>query len=52
VLPGNPIKLSKVAEGPLHIYPKPGQDADRILSGLLGLSPGEIGALRETGALG
>jgi crotonobetainyl-CoA:carnitine CoA-transferase CaiB-like acyl-CoA transferase len=52
VLPGNPIKLSKVAEGPLHIYPKPGQDADRILSELLSLGLDEIGALRESGALG
>lgn len=52
VLPGNPIKMSKVAEGPLQMYPKPGQDADRILADVLGLSAEEIEELHDSGALG
>ena len=52
LMPGNPIKMSRTAEGPLHIYPSPGQDTQRILSRLLGLQQDEIDGLGENGAFG
>jgi crotonobetainyl-CoA:carnitine CoA-transferase CaiB-like acyl-CoA transferase len=52
VLPGNPIKMSHVAEGPLRIYPGPGQDTQRILSELLELKQDEIDRLGDNGAFG
>ena len=52
VLPGNPIKMSHVAEGPLRIYPTPGQDTQRILSELLDLKQDEIDRLGDNGAFG
>lgn len=49
---GNPIKLSRVAEGPLRRYPSPGQDTDGVLGDLLGLGPADIAARRKEGAFG
>jgi crotonobetainyl-CoA:carnitine CoA-transferase CaiB-like acyl-CoA transferase len=52
LMPGNPIKMSRVAEGPLRLYPTPGQDTDRVLAELLGLDGADIDKLRASGALG
>ena len=52
VMPGNPIKMSRLAEGPLRTYPSPGEHTAQVLSELLGLDPGEIEGLRERGAFG
>ena len=51
-MPGNPIKMSRTAEGPLRIYPSAGQDTQRILSGLLHLQQDEIDRLGQSGAFG
>lgn len=52
-IPGNPIKMESLAESRTR-PPAPGigQDTEEVLSGLLGLSPAQIGKLRESGALG
>jgi crotonobetainyl-CoA:carnitine CoA-transferase CaiB-like acyl-CoA transferase len=52
LMPGNPIKMSHLAEGPLRIYPRPGQDTQRVLSEQLDLKPGEFDGLRDRGAFG
>jgi formyl-CoA transferase len=52
LMPGNPIKMSHVAEGPLRLYPRPGQDTQQVLSDMLDLKPDEIDRLRDSGAFG
>jgi crotonobetainyl-CoA:carnitine CoA-transferase CaiB-like acyl-CoA transferase len=52
LMPGNPIKMSRTAEGPLRAYPRPGQDTQRILSELLDLKQDEIDRLGENGGFG
>lgn len=52
LMPGNPIKMSRVSEGPLTMFPSAGQDTDRLLTSLLGLGPAELGRLRSAGAFG
>jgi crotonobetainyl-CoA:carnitine CoA-transferase CaiB-like acyl-CoA transferase len=52
LMAGNPIKMSRLAEGPLHKYPGPGEQTAEILSELLGLDADEIEALRANGAFG
>ncbi len=49
---GNPVKLSRVAEGPVRRFPALGEQTDEVLRELLGLGPGEIAALRQEGAIG
>ena len=49
---GNPIKLSKVAEGPVRSWPTLGQHTDEVLSEDLGLDTDELARLREAGAIG
>jgi formyl-CoA transferase len=44
---GNPIKLSKMAEGPVRPFPRLGQHTDQVLGELLGLSDEELAALRN-----
>ena len=44
LLPGNPVKLSKVAEGPETRVPWVGEHTDEILRSELGLPADEIGA--------
>ncbi len=50
--PGNPVKLSKMSEGPETVPPRLGQHTDEILMAELGLSVGELTALRDAGAIG
>jgi crotonobetainyl-CoA:carnitine CoA-transferase CaiB-like acyl-CoA transferase len=52
LMPGNPIKMSRVAEGPFRRYPDAGQHTDTVLADLLGLDDASIGKLRSVGALG
>jgi formyl-CoA transferase len=49
---GNPVKLSRTAEGPVRRFPSLGQHTDAALREDLGLSDGEIAALRARGAIG
>ena len=49
---GNPVKLSRVAEGPVRRFPSLGQHTDATLREALGLSDPEIAALRARGVIG
>jgi len=48
---GNPVKLSRVAEGPVRRFPRLGEHTDEVLREVLGLSPERIAALRERGVI-
>jgi formyl-CoA transferase len=48
---GNPVKLSRVAEGPVTRFPSLGQHTDEVLGELLGLSETELAGLRERGVI-
>jgi crotonobetainyl-CoA:carnitine CoA-transferase CaiB-like acyl-CoA transferase len=52
LMPGNPIKMSRLAEGPLRRYPGPGENTTQVLCDLLGLDADEIERLRVSGAFG
>jgi crotonobetainyl-CoA:carnitine CoA-transferase CaiB-like acyl-CoA transferase len=52
LVPGNPVKMSKVAEGPETRTPWVGEHTDAVLAADLGLSESEIAALRDEGAIG
>jgi formyl-CoA transferase len=49
---GNPIKLSRMAEGPVRRFPALGQHTADVLRADLGLDDAEIAALVERGAIG
>jgi len=49
---GNPIKLSRMAEGPVGRFPRLGQHTADVLRADLGLSDEEIAQLRASGAIG
>ena len=49
---GNPIKLSKMAEGPVERWPTLGQHTSETLRNDLGMSDDEIAQLRDSGAIG
>jgi crotonobetainyl-CoA:carnitine CoA-transferase CaiB-like acyl-CoA transferase len=51
VSPGNPVKMSKVAEGPIRRPPWVGEHTDEVLQAELGLDPAEISRLREAGVI-
>lgn len=51
LVPGNPVKLSKVAEGPETRVPWIGEHTDEILRTELGLSDAEIDRLRADGVI-
>ncbi len=50
--PGNPVKLSKVAEGPETEPPILGADTDRVLRDELGLDDEALAGLRAAGVIG
>ena len=52
LVPGNPIKMSKVAEGPETRVPWLGEHTDEVLAAELGLTPDRLAALRESGTIG
>jgi len=43
---GNPVKLSRVAEGPVRSFPRLGEETDEVLRETLGLGDAELAALR------
>jgi crotonobetainyl-CoA:carnitine CoA-transferase CaiB-like acyl-CoA transferase len=49
---GNPIKMSKVAEGPESRFPRLGEHTEPLLRELLGLDAETIARLRAAGAIG
>ena len=51
MIPGNPIKLSKVAEGPERRPPWLGEHSDEVLAKDLGLTTDEIEALHADGVI-
>lgn len=51
LVPGNPVKLSKMAEGPETRVPWVGEHTEEILRGELGLDEAAIAALRSAGAI-
>lgn len=48
---GNPIKMSRLAEGPVASFPRLGEHTDTILSRELNLSDAEITVLRKEGVI-
>ncbi|MBK6856270.1 MAG: CoA transferase [Microthrixaceae bacterium] len=51
LVPGNPVKLSEVAEGPETRVPWLGEHTDAVLADELGLDQSRIIELRESGAI-
>ena len=51
IVPGNPVKLSKVAEGPETRVPWVGEHTDEVLRRELGLGDGELAALAGDGVI-
>jgi formyl-CoA transferase len=51
LLPGNPVKLSKVSEGPETRVPWVGEHTEAVLTAELGLSDSELAALRAEGVI-
>ena len=51
IIPGNPIKMSKVAEGPERRVPWIGEHTEDVLRDDLGLDDEEIGTLRAEGVI-
>lgn len=49
---GNPIKLSRMAEGPVERFPTVGQHTDQVLTEELGLGEDELASLRADGLIG
>ena len=51
LVPGNPVKLSRVAEGPERRPPWLGEHTDEVLSAELGLTSSQIDGLRDRGVI-
>src|SRR6266566_1314955 len=51
LIPGNPVKLSKMADGPETRVPWVGEHTDEVLHKELGLSDTELAALRAEGVI-
>ena len=51
-MPGNPLKMTKVAEGPETRVPWVGEHTDQVLHDELGLDDAELARLREAGVVG
>jgi crotonobetainyl-CoA:carnitine CoA-transferase CaiB-like acyl-CoA transferase len=49
---GNPVKLSRVAEGPVGTFPRLGEHTDAVLRSTLGLDARELAELRAKGVIG
>jgi crotonobetainyl-CoA:carnitine CoA-transferase CaiB-like acyl-CoA transferase len=49
---GNPVKMSRLTEGPVTPAPRLGQHTDDVLRSLLSLGDDELAALRAEGAIG
>ena len=51
LIPGNPVKLSKVAQGPETRWPWIGEHTDEVLRTDLGLSDADLAELRDAGVI-
>jgi crotonobetainyl-CoA:carnitine CoA-transferase CaiB-like acyl-CoA transferase len=51
LVPGNPVKLSRVSEGPVRPTPRLGEHTEAILRDLLGADDAELARLRAAGAI-
>ena len=51
IVPGNPVKMSGVAEGPDTRIPWLGEHTDAVLHDELGLPAHELAALRSAGVI-
>jgi formyl-CoA transferase len=51
LVPGNPVKMSKVAEGPEHRMPWVGEHTTDVLQAELGLDDAELVKLRDAGII-
>ncbi len=51
LIPGNPVKLSKVAEGPETRPPWVGEHTAEVLRADLGLTDDELASLRSDGVI-
>ena len=51
ISPGNPVKMSAVAEGPETRVPWLGEHTDEVLATELGLTPDDLAVLRAAGAI-
>jgi formyl-CoA transferase len=51
LIAGNPVKMSRVAEGPESRVPWVGEHTDSVLTAELGLGPDELSSLRADGAI-
>ncbi len=49
---GNPVKLSRVAEGPVAMFPSLGEHTDAVLRAALDLGDEELARLRAAGVIG
>ena len=48
---GNPVKLSRVAEGPVHRFPMLGEHTDAVLREILGSGDDDLASLRAEGVI-
>jgi formyl-CoA transferase len=51
LIPGNPVKMTNVTEGPETRVPWLGEHTDAVLAGELGLAPGDLADLRAAGTI-
>ena len=51
LIPGNPVKLSRMTEGPETRVPWLGEHTDAILGSELGLDEGALAELRDRGVI-
>jgi crotonobetainyl-CoA:carnitine CoA-transferase CaiB-like acyl-CoA transferase len=51
LIPGNPVKLSKMSEGPETRVPWVGEHTDQVLASELGLSDDDLAGLRQRGVI-
>ena len=51
LIPGNPVKMSAVSEGPETRVPWVGEHTQEVLHAELGLSEAELNTLREQGVI-
>jgi crotonobetainyl-CoA:carnitine CoA-transferase CaiB-like acyl-CoA transferase len=51
LIPGNPVKLTNVAEGPETRVPWLGEHTDEVLAAELGLTDAELADLRAHGSI-
>ena len=49
---GNPVKLSRVSEGPIERFPRLGEHTEELLRNTLGLDDSELASLRDREVIG